>query len=46
MILKKNSQKFFLNNSFLGNESISGPGSDLVQTDVIKSEIPRLFRKT
>jgi hypothetical protein len=45
---KKIQKKFtdiFYNNSFVGSDSISGPGSDLTQTEVIRNEIPKLFEK-
>jgi hypothetical protein len=35
----------FYNNSFVGSDSISGPGSDLTQTMVIRNEIPKLIAK-
>lgn len=31
-------------NGFRGTESVSGPGSDLAQTDIIRREIPRVLR--
>jgi glycosyltransferase involved in cell wall biosynthesis len=47
---KKNDLKgyftdIFLNNSFHGTSSISGSGSDLQQTQIIRNEIPKLFEK-
>ena len=45
---KKIQKKFtdlFYNNSFIGSDSISGPGSDLTQTEIIRNEIPKLFEK-
>lgn len=36
--------KIYRNNGFGGVDSISGPGSDLIQTKVIIRELPRLFK--
>ena len=37
--------KFYYNNSFGGQDSISGPGSNLIQTSVIRQEIPTLLKE-
>ena len=43
--LKEKFTNIFHNNSFLGPLSISGPGSDLTQTEFIRKEIPILIKK-
>ena len=43
--LKEKFTNIFHNNSFLGSVSNSGPGSDLLQTQIIRNEIPKLFKK-
>jgi hypothetical protein len=43
--IQKKFTNIFYNNSFVGSDSISGPGSDLTQTEVIRNEIPKLFEK-
>jgi hypothetical protein len=35
----------YQNNGFNGNDSVSGPGSDLYQTRIIIKELPVLFQK-
>ncbi len=40
---KRKFSQIFNNNSFQGNESLSGRGSDLDQTQVIEAELPKLF---
>jgi hypothetical protein len=40
---KRKFSRVFDNNSFHGNESLSGRGSDLDQTQVIETELPKLF---
>lgn len=37
--------KIYENNLFAGRNSRSGEGSDLIQTEIIRSEIPKLVRK-
>ena len=35
----------YLNNSFQGTESISGPGSGFLQTQIIRNSIPQILKK-
>ena len=42
-ILKSKFKEIHDKNLFLGNESISGPGSDLLQTEIISKAIPELL---
>lgn len=44
-ILRKKFIHYYRNNSFNGKESVSGSGSDLVQTAIIRAEIPKLLEK-
>lgn len=37
--------QIFNKNLFLGKESVSGTGSDLTQTQIIRSELPKLLKK-
>ena len=43
--LKDKFNKIYLNNTFGGDKSHSGAGSDLVQTAVIRSELPKLIKE-
>lgn len=43
--LKQTFTDYYHNNTFNGRESVSGGGSDLIQTDVIRVEIPKLLKK-
>ena len=43
--LKDKFTQFYRNNSFEGQESVSGKGSDLIQTAIIRVAIPKLFEK-
>lgn len=43
--IKTKFTNIFNNNSFNGTMSVSGPGSDLSQTQVIRAELPKLFKK-
>jgi hypothetical protein len=43
--LKFKFKKIFKENLFGGGDSVSGPGSDALQTRIIKEEIPNLMRK-
>jgi len=43
--LREKFSKIYLNNTFRGNESRSGAGSDLVQTAVIRDELPKLINE-
>lgn len=45
MNLKDKFSEIYKNNIFEGRESRSGEGSDLVQTAVIRSELPRLLKE-
>jgi hypothetical protein len=37
--------EIYHNNGFIGDESISGPGSDMIQTKVIQEQIPLLIQE-
>lgn len=43
-ILQKVFTEIFQTNGFGGSESISGPGSDLASTEMLRSKLPALFR--
>ena len=43
--LKIRFTKIYKYNSFTGEESVSGPGSDLIQTEKIRKEIPRVIEQ-
>lgn len=43
--LREKFSKIYLNNTFRGNESRSGAGSDLIQTAVIRDELPKLINE-
>ena len=43
--LKSKFIEIHLKNLFFGKESISGPGSDLVQTEVVRAELPALLQR-
>jgi len=43
--LKTRFTKIYKYNSFIGKESVSGPGSDLIQTEKIRKEIPRVIEQ-
>jgi hypothetical protein len=42
---KKRFTEIYNTNEFKGKESLSGPGSDLVQTEIIRKEIPLLCKQ-
>jgi glycosyltransferase domain-containing protein len=44
-LLQKKFTTIFKNNSFVGTDSISGPGSDLIQTKIIRNELPKIIEK-
>lgn len=44
-ILNIKFKNIYKGNSYKGTDSISGPGSDLIQTDIIREEIPKIFEK-
>lgn len=43
--LENRFSQIYEKNLFQGKESISGPGSDLVQTEVVRAELPGLLKK-
>lgn len=44
-LLKQTFTRYYYKNAFNGVESVSGTGSDLIQTAVIREEIPKLLKK-